>query len=59
MSYEFETSWPYLTKNGFLLSDDIIDNNAFHDFYSTKELTPMLIKDKKSNNIILGVLRKD
>ena len=59
MSYEFETSWPYLTKNGFLLSDDIIDNNAFHDFYLSKELTPTLIKDKKSNNIILGILRKD
>ena len=58
MSYEFETSWSYLTKNGFLLSDDIIENNAFHDFYSTNELTPVLIKDKKDNNTTFGILRK-
>ena len=58
MSYEFETSWPYLTKNGFLLSDDLIENNAFHDFYSTNELTPVLIKDKKDNNTTFGILRK-
>ena len=42
----------------YIQSDDIIDNNAFHDFYLSEELTPTLIKDKKSNNTILGVLRK-
>ena len=56
MSYEFETSWPYLTKNGFLLSDDIIENNAFHDFYSTNELTPVLIKDKKDQWMFAGIV---
>ena len=58
MSFEFQTSWPYLVENGFLLSDDIIGNNAFYDFYSIyPEKKPVLIKDHRDGNIIFGILR--
>jgi len=34
MMFEFETAWPFIKDDGFLLSDDILGNAAFFDFYS-------------------------
>jgi len=57
MQFEFELMWPCIKKNGFLLSDDIADNNAFFDFYSTKKIIPNLLKNK-NEKISLGILKK-
>ena len=57
MFFEFNLMWPCIKKNGFLLSDDISDNNAFIDFYSTKKIIPILLKNEE-NEISLGILRK-
>ncbi len=56
MIYEFETAWPFIIKNGFLISDDISDNNAFYDFYSNKKLIPFILPQKE--NSFLGILKK-
>ena len=40
-----------------IISDDISDNNAFIDFYSTKKIIPILLKNEE-NEISLGILRK-
>jgi len=32
MLFEYETAWPHITKNGFLISHDILWNKAFLDF---------------------------
>ena len=32
MMFEFEMAWPYISSGGFLISDDVGDNNAFYDF---------------------------
>ncbi len=57
MYFEFELMWPHIKKNGFLISDDISDNNAFVDFYSTKKIAPSLLKNNEEK-IFLGVLKK-
>lgn len=56
MTFEFETAWPFVIKNGFLISDDISGNNAFCDFYSKINVTPFVLpQDEKS---FLGILKK-
>tara|TARA_Y100000590_G_scaffold173430_2_gene198320 strand:+ start:14465 stop:15271 length:807 start_codon:yes stop_codon:yes gene_type:complete len=57
MFFEFNLMWPCIKKNGFLLSDDISDNNAFFNFYSTKKIIPNLLKNK-NEKISLGILKK-
>lgn len=41
MMFEFETAWPCLKPNGYLLSDDLNCSNAFQDFCRSHSL-PML-----------------
>ena len=41
MYWEFNTAWPYLAKNGMLLSDDIELNNAFDKFASEIKGSPV------------------
>ncbi len=52
MMYEYKTAWPYLKKNGLLLSDDVKMNSAFDEF----------IKDVKSPAMVysrrLGIVQK-
>jgi hypothetical protein len=59
MFYEFKTAWPHLAKNGFLLSDDVLDNYAFQDFCLSKKLNPILVKDSVVNSITFGTLKKE
>ncbi len=56
MTFEFETVWPFVTKNGFLISDDISDNNAFYDFYSKMSLEPFILPQNEKS--FLGILKK-
>ena len=56
MIFEFEMAWPFIIKNGFLISDDIGDNNAFYDF-STKINKNLLVLPQKENSF-LGLIHK-
>lgn len=58
MYYEFETSWPFIKKNGFLLSDDISSNNAFSDFYKSVKKEPIIMSQNQNSQSYLGILRK-
>ena len=59
MLLEFQTAWPFIKNNGFLLSDDIDDNNAFLEFYLANEGHPILLKNTKNMETTLGILRKN
>lgn len=56
MLYEFEKAWPYIKKGGFLISDDIGGNNAFHDFCSSRNIESFFLSQKQSSS--LGIVRK-
>jgi len=56
MMFEFETAWPYITNGGFLISDDIGDNNAFHDFCTKMKLDSIILKQKTGS--YLGIIKK-
>lgn len=56
MTFEFQTSWPYIKKGGFLLSDDATGNNAFHNFCHLQKLKPTYLT--QGNNNFMGILQK-
>ena len=56
MKFEFNTAWPFINKNGFLISDDISGNNAFYDFYSKLNLDPYILPQHEKS--FLGILCK-
>ena len=56
MQFEFKTAWPLLNKNGFLVSDDISGNNAFHDFYSKMNLESFILPQNEKS--FLGIIKK-
>lgn len=43
MIFEYETVWKYIRKNGLILSDDILDNNAFYDFTLDKKTKALIM----------------
>ena len=57
MMFEFETAWPFIKKDGYLISDDILNNSAFHKFSISNNTQPIIVAHKFSNTTI-GVLRK-
>jgi len=56
MMFEFDAAWPHVRKGGFLLSDDINDNSAFYQFYSSLKINPIIIGKTKQS--FFGVLQK-
>ena len=58
MLFEYNITWPFIKKNGFLISDDVSENNAFLDFYSTVNGSPILMTSDQHNEIFLGIIRK-
>lgn len=56
MMFEFNTTWQHIKKGGFVLSDDINDNSAFYQFYSSLKLNPIIIGENKKT--FLGILQK-
>ncbi len=57
MIFEFESAWTYIKNNGFLLSDDILENNSFLEFYRSKRLKPILLSSLDQKHIF-GILKK-
>ena len=57
MIFEFESVWPYIKNNGFLLSDDILENNSFLEFYTSKNLKPILLSSLDQKHLF-GILKK-
>ena len=58
MMFEFKTVFPYIKRNGWILSDDIVDNNAFYDFYNSHDIIPQILGKSKSDKSSLGILHK-
>ena len=44
---------------GFLLSDDIINNNAFLEFYLANNGYPLLLENTEDNKVTMGIIRKN
>ena len=57
MTFEFETSWSYIKNNGFLLSDDISENNSFLDFYTSHNVIPVLLSSSEKKSAF-GIIQK-
>ena len=57
MIFEFETAWPFIKKDGFLISDDIAGNNAFYKFSKSHNIQPIIISSKNSQSL-MGVIQK-
>jgi len=57
MIFEFESAWPHIKNNGFLLSDDILENNSFLEFYTSKNLKPILLSSLDQKHLF-GILKK-
>lgn len=56
MTFEFESAWPFIANQGFLISDDIADNNAFFDFCTKMQIDLIALKQKTSS--YLGIIQK-
>ena len=48
MMFEFETALQKIRNNGIIISDDVLENDAFHDFSKNKNLESVLIKVKEN-----------
>jgi len=46
MMEEFHIAWPFIKNQGFLVSDDVSDNNAFLDFSEKVGKKPIIIFDE-------------
>ena len=57
MMFEFEMAWPYISSGGFLISDDVGDNNAFYDFCTKLNLDFITLKQKSGT--YLGIIKKN
>lgn len=51
MLFEYETAWPHITKNGLLISHDVLWNEAFLEFSKKVNLKPSIYYS-------LGVIKK-
>ncbi len=46
MKFEFDTVLPYLSKNGYIISDDIDKNSAFEEFVYKNNLMSFIFRSK-------------
>jgi len=56
MMKEYQIVWPHIKKGGFLLSDDVSENDAFLDFSDQVEKEPIIIKKEGASHF--GLIRK-
>lgn len=57
MMFEFETALQKIKNNGMIISDDVLENDAFYDFTKNKNLERFLIKVEE--NVGLGIIKKN
>lgn len=57
MTFEFNIALENLKENGLIISDDVLDNDAFYDMTTKKNLENYLIKVKE--NVGLGIIKKN
>jgi len=58
MMFEFKKSWPNIKDSGYLLSDDILGNNAFYDFCKIENKNPFLLYQKVEPVALMGIIQK-
>ena len=59
MMKEYCLAWPHIKEGGFLISDDVNENDAFLDFANKFNHKPFIISgDKNSNNGLIGIIKK-
>ena len=56
MINEFRIVWPKIKKGGFLISDDISENDAFLEFSDDVSITPIIVK--KDGGGHFGIIMK-
>ena len=56
MIFEFSIALDKINKNGIIISDDILSNDAFYDFTKNKKLENYVIKVQENSG--LGIIRK-
>ena len=56
MTFEFNCAINNIKNNGIIISDDILDNDAFYDFIKNKEIRNSIIKVENKG---LGFIQKD
>ena len=56
MMFEFNCAEKNLDLNGMIISDDVLDNDAFFDFTNQKALENYLVKVKQ--DLGLGIIIK-
>ena len=56
MMFEFQTAWPFIKDKGFLLSDDILGNAAFFEFYSKFGGQSIVLSQEEKS--AMGILQK-
>ena len=57
MINEFRIAWAYIKKGGYLLSDDISQNDAFLEFSDEVGATPIIVKGKETDTYF-GIIQK-
>lgn len=57
MMYEFRTSWPFIKKDGILISDDVGSNDAIYDFSHQFNQAPVIFS-KQNDEPKSGFIRK-
>ncbi len=58
MMFEFKKSWSRINPGGYLLSDDILGNNAFNDFCKIVNKNPFLLYQKREPISLMGIILK-
>jgi len=57
MMFEFNIALEEINKNGMIISDDVLGNDAFYDFTKTRNLENYLIKVEEG--VGLGIIKKN
>ena len=56
MMFEYNITLEKINKNGMIISDDVLENDAFYDFTNKRNLENYLIKVEEG--VGLGIIKK-
>ena len=64
MQFELEIAWKYLSKNGYIICDNIDTNSAFFDFCYKVRHTPLIFPEATDyithkTNFRFGIIQKN